>query len=335
VAQGGEVVVAAAQGVEVFGVKLLGVTPATGRKLLLTLAFIAVVVLLSRALSWLLGLVLRGGAPNERAKFWSRQGVQLAAAALLVLGLLSIWFEDPTRLAGFAGIVTAGVAIALQRVITSFAAYLIILRGRVFTVGDRITMAGVRGDVVQLGFMQTTVMEMGQPPGVIEQAEPAMWVEARQYTGRVVKITNDKIFDAPVYNFTREFPYIWEEMHLPVSYKDTDKRQRAERILLDAATRHTAPIVEDARAARRELKDTFFLPDKADLESRVYWRLTDNWLELTVRFLAPQRGVRALKDAMSRDILAALDEAGIGIASTTFEIVGLPPLRVEKESRAE
>ena len=57
--------------------------------------------------------------------------------------------------------------------------------------------------------------------------------------------------------------------------------------------------------------------------------MTDNWLELTVRFVAEDHGVRDLKDAMTRDILAALDEAGIGIASATFEIVGLPPLRLQ------
>ena len=49
-------------------------------------------------------------------------------------------------------------------------------------------------------------MEMGQPPAV-QNADPAMWVRARQYTGRVVTLTNDKIFDSPVYNYTRDFPF--------------------------------------------------------------------------------------------------------------------------------
>ncbi len=62
-----------------------------------------------------------------------------------------------------------------------------------------------------------------------------------------------------------------------------------------------------------------------DLEPRVYYRLTDNWLELTVRFFAKERGVRALKDAMSRDILRAFDQAGIGIASATMATPELPP----------
>jgi hypothetical protein len=48
-----------------------------------------------------------------------------------------------------------------------------------------------------------------------------------------------------------------------------------------------------------------------------------------VRFIAKDHGIRDLKDAMSRDILKALDDAGIGVASATFEIVGLPSLRIE------
>ena len=48
-----------------------------------------------------------------------------------------------------------------------------------------------------------------------------------------------------------------------------------------------------------------------------------------VRFVINVNGTRSLKDAMSRDILAAFDEAGIGIASGTYDIVGLPPVRLQ------
>lgn len=167
---------------------------------------------------------------------------------------------------------------------------------------------------------------MGEPPAV-QSAEPAVWVAARQYTGRIVRVTNDKIFDAPVYNYTREFPYLWEEIHLPIKY-DAD-RAHVEQVLLDAAHRHTDALTSKAEHALAELRDRFFLPEEVSLTPSVYYRLTDNWLELTVRFVVPEHGVRAIKDAMSREILAALDAAGIGVASATYDIVGLPPLRVE------
>ncbi len=67
------------------------------------------------------------------------------------------------------------------------------------------------------------------------------------------------------------------------------------------------------------------------IEPKVYYRLTDNWLELTVRFLVEDRGVRDAKDLMSREMLRDFDAAGIGLASTTFEIVGFPPLQVSRD----
>ncbi|HEY0995268.1 MAG TPA: mechanosensitive ion channel domain-containing protein [Gemmatimonadaceae bacterium] len=317
---------AALQGLQVFGVRLAGFNPATGRKVLLTLGFVAVLM----GASYLLRLVLRlvlGHVQEGRAAFWSRQGTQIVTALLLSLGLASIWFDDPARLGSFLGLLAAGVAIALQRVVTAFAAYLIVLRGRVYTVGDRITMGGVRGDVVALGFMQTTVMEMGEPPAV-QGAEPPVWVHSRQYTGRLVRVTNDRIFDSPVYNYTREFPYLWEEIRLPVKY-GADRR-RAEEILLDAARRHTADVVAEATPALQRLRDRFTFKGEAGLDPAVYYRLTDNWLELTVRFVCREHGVRRLKDAISRDILEALEGAGLEVASATYEIVGLPPLELRQ-----
>jgi small-conductance mechanosensitive channel len=201
----------------------------------------------------------------------------------------------------------------------------VILRGKTFNVGDRIVMGGVRGDVISLSFMQTQIMEMGQPPPV-QNAEPAMWVRSRQFTGRIVTVTNDKIFDEPVYNYTHEFPYIWDEITLPIHY--TDDRARAEQILLDAAGKHALTSQSLGDRENQRLHDRFGIV-VGSIDPRVYWRLTDNWLELTVRFLVPDHGVREIKDAMSRDILAALDEAKIGIASATYEIVGVPPLRIE------
>jgi small-conductance mechanosensitive channel len=315
--------------VEVFGVRLVGVNAENGRKLLLSVAVVVAMLLVTRGLRALARRATTGA--DKRFAFWARQAVSIITALLTLVVLVSIWFSDPTRLATFLGLVTAGVAFAMQRVVTAFAGYVIILRGRTFNVGDRITMGGVRGDVIALHFMQTTIMEMGQPPGVNEQTDPAMWVKARQYTGRIVTVTNDKVFDTPVYNYTQEFPYLWEEMTVPIAYRDD--RARAEQILLDAAKRHTIDVSALGEEAIREMERRYVMR-RSEIAPRVYWRMTDNWLELTVRFLCKDHGVRDVKDAMSRQVLAALDEAKIGIASATFEVVGLPPLRLERATRA-
>jgi small-conductance mechanosensitive channel len=223
---------------------------------------------------------------------------------------------------------SAGLAFALQQVITSIAGYFVILRGRTFTVGDRITMGGVRGDVLQLGFIQTTIMEMGEPPSV-QSADPAVWVRSRQFTGRIVTVSNSRIFSEPVFNYTRDFPYIWEEMTLPIGYQAD--RDRAERILLEAARNHAVDPQGIAEDAMRRIQERFSVGN-AEMAPRVFFRMTDNWLELTVRFLTPTHGVRNIKDAMSREIVVALDEAGIGIASATYDIVGFPPIRLIQET---
>lgn len=315
--------------VQVLGVTLVGIGRDTGEKVLLTLGLLLIVWLLRLGLHGAAGLLLRR-RQQERARFWVRQGVSLALAFLLLIGVLSIWFNDPTRLATALGLVTAGLAFALQRVITALAGYVVILRGKTFNVGDRITMGGVRGDVIALGFIQTTLMEMGQPPSV-QSAPPAMWVRSRQYTGRIVTVTNAKIFDDPVFNYTRDFPYLWEEIAVPITYR-ADRRQ-AEAILLACARRHAAPVAALSREALATMQERYGLRP-ADVEPAVYYRLTDNWLELTVRFVYREHGIRDVKDAMSRDILAGFDAAGIGIASATYDIVGFPPVRLESDTRA-
>jgi small-conductance mechanosensitive channel len=314
--------------VEFLGIKLVGFNAENGKKLLFTIAFVVLVILLARALHILAHRLLRDSG-NERIEFWTRQSIHLTTAVLLLLGILSIWFDDPVRLATAMGLVTAGLAFALQKVVTAVAGYFVILRGRTFNVGDRITMGGVRGDVIALGFIQTTIMEMGQPPPV-QSDEPAMWVQSRQYTGRIVTVSNDKIFDQPVYNYTRDFPYIWEEISVPISY-DAD-REHAEKILLQAAERHTVSTAELSDEALREMQRRYFVKP-ADMKPKVYYRLTDNWLELAVRFIVEDHGIRLVKDAMSRDILGALKEADIKVASATFELTGLPPLRIQDAAR--
>jgi small-conductance mechanosensitive channel len=278
--------------------------------------------------SGLLGSAIEHVFPDrerDRPRFWGRQAIHILALAGIVLTITSIWFRDPRSLGSAMGWVAAGVAVALQRVITAFAGYLILLRGKVFTVGDRITIGGVRGDVVALGFMQTTVMEMGQTPG--EQSDsPSMWIRGRQYSGRIVRVTNDKIFDEPVFNYTRGFPFMWEEIMIPVKYGDD--HARIERILLEAGQRHTQPIVDEAREALGQIEGRFFIAEPAEVEPKVYLRMTDNWIELSLRYLARSRGNRALSDAINREVLARMEAEKLEVGSSTYDIVGFPPVRI-------
>jgi len=309
--------------VEFFGVRLLGLNAVTGHKLLLTVLFLLGLLVVGLLASALLGR-LRGKGRLERVRFWTRQGVNLLIAVVTVIGLVSIWFDDPGKLTTAVGLITAGLAFALQKVVTSLAGYFVILRGRNFTVGDRITMGGVRGDVIALGFFQTTIMEMGQPPPV-QSADPAMWIQSRQFTGRIVTVANSRIFDEAIYNYTRDFPFIWEEMRVPIAYRDDPAK--VEPILLEAARKHAIDTTKLQGSMLERLSREYGIRS-VDFVPAVYFRLTDNWIEMTVRFIVPDHGVRKIKDAMAREVLAKLKEAGIGIASTTIELSGTPTLRL-------
>lgn len=317
------------EGVKVRGVTLIGATPDNLHKLLLTIGFVIAAWLITKLLRFVLGLFI-GSRAGTRFQFWAKQGVSLVVAAILILGVMSVWFDNPARLAGVLGLIGAGIAFALQRVITAVAGYFVILRGKTFNVGDRIVMGGVRGDVIDLSFMQTRIMEMGQSPK--EQGDaPSMWIRSRQFTGRIVTVTNDKVFDEPVYNYTREFPYIWDEINLPVKYGDD--ADQVEQLLLGSAQRHALTRQKIGEEEIKRLEADFGI-GVGEIDPRVYWRMTDNWLELTIRFLLPDHGGRGIKDVMSREILDGLYRAHIEIASGTYAIVEVPPIRVEGLSPA-
>lgn len=311
---------------EFFGIRLVGINPENGQKLLLTFLLITVVFLIKKGITLVLSRVY-ARHETQAIRFWSRQGLNISATVFTILALLSIWFDNPTRLATGLGLVTAGLAFALQKVVTSLAGYIVIMRGNTFSVGERITMGGIRGDVIELNFLQTTIMEMGQPPSIESAADPAMWVRGRQFTGRIVTVTNDKIFENPVYNYTRDFPFIWEEISIPIKY--SADRERAEKILKTAVEAHANEYDQLSQPIRDQLARKYGI-NTDDVVPRVFYRLTDNWLELTVRFIVSEHGVRDIKDRINRDILRAFDAAELEVASATFEVVGLPPLTLRR-----
>ena len=314
----------------VFGVNMVGLDARNAHRFLISVVYLFLIFVVAALIRWVVAHLPKRF--NPLPAFWIRQIINMIVALSAILGLLSIWFDNPTRLATGLGFASAGLAFALQKFVTSIAGYYVILATKNFTVGDRITMGGVRGDVIALNFIQTTIMEMGQPPAV-QGADPGMWVESRQFTGRIVSVSNSMIFDSPVYNYTRDFQFIWEEIHLPVTY--TADHAEAERIMLEVATSNTVKIEEIAQP-ELDMLYTKFAINPADLKPRVFFRMTDNWVELTVRFVCRDHGIRDLKDRMFRQLLAGFAKANIGIASSTYDIVGLPPIKVQMvaESRA-
>ena len=81
----------------------------------------------------------------------------------------------------------------------------------------------------------------------------------------------------------------------------------------------------------QKLRRRYYVPaEEVHVEPEVFYRLTSNWLELAVRFVVPTHDIRRIKSNISRDIAKAFHEHGIEVASATYAIVEVPPLRLEE-----
>jgi small-conductance mechanosensitive channel len=276
-----------------------------GGRLATTAAFVVVAVVVAT----LLGRYVPRRFSDPFDRYVSRKLVRYVVVAALVLALAILWRPFAGRLGVVLGVVTAGVAFAMQEVISAFAGWISIFTGRLYRVGDRVDVGGVRGDVVDVTPLRTKLMEMGSP------GDDASWVGGRQLTGRLVSVSNRSVFTDPVYNYSASFDFIWEELVVPVPY-DEDWR-RAEQILSDAV--RSVSSSDDAREAIAQMRRSYLIPP-ADLEPRVFVRLTDDWVELAARFVVPVRTARSAKDDISRHAMEALDRAGIHVASSTSTV---------------
>jgi hypothetical protein len=141
-----------------------------------------------------------------------------------------------------------------------------VLSGRIYRIGDRIEVGGVRGEVIDITPLRTKVMEIGDGAN-----ERHTWVRGRQFTGRVVAVSNRKTFTDPAFNLSQGFDYLWDELTVPVAYR-SDWR-RASEILQQEVVR--VSDTEGAASAAEELVRRFPVR-RADIEPRVFARATDN-----------------------------------------------------------
>jgi hypothetical protein len=241
----------------------------------------------------------------------------LVRNTLLIIGcaaILSIWLEFGHSLAVAGGIVGAGIAFASREVIGCFAGYLNIVTGSLFQIGDRIRIGDVKGDVLDISLFRTTIMEIGE------------WVKADQYTGRTVTIANSAVFSDPVFNYTQHWPYLWDEIMIPVTYA-SNWHQAAE-MMLEQGKKCSSPFLPQAQAELGDMMEHYpALPD-TPMEPMIYITMTDNWIEMTLRYIVEARKRRMVKAQLHRDLLQCFEaEPAITVASATYDIVGFPPLK--------
>jgi len=283
------------------------------KKIVIALVIFGLAVIASRLSAKLLLRRIRNAAQALTLAALVRKITYVAA----VLFILSIVFEFGGNFATIIGILGAGVAFASQEVIGSFAGYLYIITGNIFRISDRIRIGNVVGDVLDISLLRTTVMEIGE------------WVKADQYTGRVVSLANRVVFSDPVFNYTQQSRYLWDEIMVPVTY-DSDWR-RAVEIILAKAQELTAPFLADAKAELEEMGKKYPSLHESSVEPSIYVIMTDNWVELTLRYVVEVRHRRSPKAQIHQELLKSFQEVpDIKVASMTVDIVGFPPLKSEK-----
>lgn len=276
-----------------------------------SLATIAVATLLVVVLVRIVRRGVRAEVADSQLRY---RASKLVGAAGYLTVLLVVLAEIGGRFSGLTlalGAASAGIAFALQEVIASLAGWLAVALGGFYKVGDRVQLGGIKGDVIDIGFIRTTVMEIGD------------WVKGDLYNGRIVRIANSFVFKEPVFNYSGEFPFIWDELVVPIRYGSDYEAARS--ILLDAAQAVVGDYTQSAHARWQELVRSYRIED-ARLEPLATLVANDNWVELTLRYVVDHRARRTTKDALFTRILHAIEatEGCVAFASATLELVPSP-----------
>lgn len=260
--------------------------------------------LLTRVVAILLALALVAGA----SALWRRATVRYVHDArrrrqlllvrrfvsgfLMMLIVLLGFVSEFSSLATMAGFITAGIAVALQTVILSIAAYFTLIGRNGVRAGDRITVSGVTGDVLEIGLVRLHLMELG---GTGIDLYP---------TGRVVVFSNSVLFGAtPLYKQLPGTSYAWHEMALTLS-PEVDPAF-AQLVLTNAANsvyNSYRGVIEHQHAVLERVLDTGVPQPQPGAK----WQFTDTGLELVLRYPVEIRRAPEIDDQMTREVMRVL-----------------------------
>jgi small conductance mechanosensitive channel len=251
--------------------------------ILIAAGLLLVAALLVRAVRLVLRLVLRG---------WERADAATAMAGviiwLLAIGIaLSVVAGDARALVGSVGLLGLALSWALQAPIESFAGWLLNSFKAYYRVGDRIGVGDVFGDVYRIDFLNTTVWEAGGLEKAVQGAQP---------TGALITFPNSEVLRANVINYTRDFPYVWDEVEIGVT-NESDLGY-AMRVVADTARRVIGPGMAGPVATYRGLLESEGLGFDIAEEPQVYVSQTESWTVITVRYLVAARERRKWASAM-------------------------------------
>jgi len=193
--------------------------------------------------------------------------------------------------ATFAGLITAGVAVALQNVILSVAGYFFLIGKFGIRVGDRVQIAGVNGEVVEVGLVRLQLMELSG---------------AEIPTGRVVAFSNSIVFQ-PTSGLFKQIPgtnFMWHEITLTLP-GDSDYHQ-VHKNLTEVVDQVFDEYKDDIERQRRQLETTLGATTPAEFRPRIRLVFTGNGLEAVIRYPVTLQNATEIDDRITRELLDAL-----------------------------
>jgi len=248
---------------------------------------IAVILLLWAVRALLLRIVRRRTDDIRSRYHWRKISTHVSVLiGLLVVG--RIWLTGFQTFLTFAGLVSAGIAIALKDILANIAGWVFIVWRRPFSVGDRIEMGKFIGDVIDIRVFQFSLLEVGG------------WVDADQSTGRVLHVPNGMVMTTPLANYGAGFEYIWNEIPVLVTFESNWRK--AKDVLLSIGRDHAENLSEKAAQKVRETNKKFMIFYKT-FTPTVYTSVKDSGVLLTIRYLCRPRERRGSTQAIWEDVL--------------------------------
>jgi len=290
----------------------IGISLAAFENIIFTILTL-VVVLVSRAAVLRL---INANVEGHDAQYRARKIVNYATTAVFFITVAFIWLDAFSSLPTYLGLVSAGVAIALADVLKNMAGWAFILSRRPFTIGDRIEVSGLKGDVIDVRLFRFSLMEVGG------------WVDAEQSSGRLVHVPNGVVFNQPVANYTEGFAYIWDEIPILITFESDYKSAKS--IVLDILKEDTPDTHGVAGQRIRETASKYSIKI-GTLTPTVYVSVRDSGVLLTARYLVATRSRRGAEDKVWQAILDAFNQTDtVALAYPTIRAYFPDQLQLDK-----
>lgn len=237
----------------------------------------------------------------------ARKAALYITTAITIACISFVWIENLKTASVVISVIGAGLVVALGDLVLSIAGWFLILVRRPFDAGDRIQIGDVKGDVIDIRLFQTSLLEIGN------------WVKEDQSTGRVVHISNSALFKNPVFNYTKGFEFLWEEIKIVITFESNWKK--AEEIILGHAQKEADKTGDEVAMRIKKMAEKYLIfYDK--LTPIVYTKIIENGIELSLRYLTEVKKRRQHQDRLNRLILDDFGkEKDIDFAYPTYRIV--------------